>query len=454
MPHRLRDHPLLRPLVPVLRPFVRAARAAVRPVAAPVRGRLWRLGPAALGRTARWAAGLVGEIRRRRRDPRLRVAVDVLALWEPRTGVGWSLHQLLAHLAERPELSLRLYGLALVRAPGIPEPPEPLPAGPALERVVYDVPDDLVLGQRWLVPFLRRIEPLLMRADGNQVTWAPNYILPPPFRRADLPLVATVHDLAYRKVPWAVRPDTLAAMREVLERTLHEARLLITPTAAVRDDLVAFGVAGAGRVRPIHHGLGMVAAAGREGDGSGSEPAGADAASGGATAVEPATPPAGTPPAYCLHVGTVEPRKNLPALLAAYHRLRAAGEAPPPLVLAGQLGWKSAGLRRELAAAAAQGWLRHFGYVGTGELVALYRGATVVALPSWYEGFGLPVVEAMALGAPVLLSDIPVFHEVAGDAALYAPPDSSRTLSGACATTNWSSDPPPSFVSIFAFASP
>lgn len=393
--------------MPVLRPAVRLARAALRPVVAPVRGRLWRFGPAALARTARWAIGVLGAIRRRRRDPRLKVAVDVLALWEPLTGVGWTLHQLLAHLADRDDLALRLYGLSLVRAPGIPEPPQPLPAGPALERVVYDVPDDLVLGQRWLVPFLRRLEPLLLRADGNQATWAPNYILPPPFRQADLPLVATVHDLAYRKVPWAVRPDTLEAMREVLDRTLHEATLLVTPTEAVRDDLAAFGVASAERVRPIHHGLGMVAAAGR------AETAGA----------APATaPPAGTPERYGLHVGTVEPRKNLPALLAGWRLLRAAGAAPPPLVLAGQLGWKSEGLARDIRAAAAEGWLLHFGYVAQDELLALYRGATVVALPSWYEGFGLPVVEAMALGAPVLLSDIPVFHEVAADAALYAPP--------------------------------
>ena len=390
--------------MPVLKPAVRLARAVLRPVVAPVRGRLWRFGPAAVARTLGWAGGVLRDVRRRRRDPRPKVAVDVLALWEPLTGVGWTLHQLLAHLAGRRELSLRLYGLSLVRAPGIPEPPQPLPEGPALERVVYDVPDDLVVGQRWLVPFLRRMEPLLLRADGNQATWAPNYILPPPFRRADLPLVATVHDLAYRKVPWAVRPDTLEAMREVLDRTLHEATLLVTPTAAVRDDLVAFGVAAAERVRPIHHGLGMVAAAGRAGEAAG------------------AAPPAGTPRRYCLHVGTVEPRKNLPALLAAWRLLRAAGDEPPPLVLAGQLGWKSEGLARDIRAAADEGWLLHFGYVGTDELVALYRGAAVVALPSWYEGFGLPVVEAMALGAPVLLSDIPVFHEVAGDAALYAPP--------------------------------
>ncbi len=402
MPPPLRDRPLIRPLVPVLRPAVRAARALLRPVAGPLRRRLWRFGPRTLARTARWAAGIAGRIARRRRETRLTVAVDVLALWEPLTGIGWYLHQLLDELGRRDDLALRLYGLALVRAPGIPEAPQPLPAGPALEHVVYEVPDDLVVGRRWLVPWLRRLEPLLVLADRNRVVWAPNYILPPPFRLARGPLVATVHDLAFRRVPWAVRPDTLVAMQEVLDRTLFEAVRLITPSAAMRDDLAATGDAAAHRVRPIHHGLGQAARAG---------------------GAPTAAPPAGTPPAYVLHVGTVEPRKNVEMLLAAWERLRAAdGPPPPPLVLAGRYGWRTEGLRRRIEAAAAAGWLRHFGYVSRDELLALYRGALAVALPSWYEGFGLPVVEAMWAGAPLALSDIAVFREVAADAALFAPP--------------------------------
>ena len=76
-----------------------------------------------------------------------------------------------------------------------------------------------------------------------------------------------------------------------------------------------------------------------------------------------------------------------------------------------------------MALAESEGWLVHLGYVSAGELAALYGGAEMVVLPSFYEGFGLPAVEALRAGAPLVASDIPVLREVAGDAALYAPPD-------------------------------
>jgi alpha-1,3-rhamnosyl/mannosyltransferase len=122
-------------------------------------------------------------------------------------------------------------------------------------------------------------------------------------------------------------------------------------------------------------------------------------------------------------VGTVEPRKNVPTLLAAWRLLRLRKTDPPPLVLCGGFGWKAEEVRREMAAAEAEGWLIHLGYVNAGELAALYRGAELVALPSFYEGFGLPAIEALRAGAPLIASDLPVLREVAGAAALYAPPD-------------------------------
>lgn len=402
MPRRLRDHPLLRPLVPVLRPLVRAGRAAARPVVAPLRRRLWRLSPAALARTARWAAGVLRAIRRRRRDPRLAVAVDVLPLWEPLTGIGWYLHRVLAELADRDDLALRLYGLALVRAPGIPEPPVPLPAGPALERVVYEVPDDLVLGQRWLVPVVRKLEPLLLVADRNRVVFAPNYILPPPFRLARVPQVATVHDLSVKRVPWAVRPDTRVALEARLARAIERAARVITDSHTVAAELTQLAGVDAAKVRVVHLGPGQLAA-GEE--------------------VAEAAPPAEVPELFALCVGTLEPRKNVPGLLAAWRRLRDRGGRVPHLVLVGRYGWGVEEIRPAVEAAEREGWLTHYGYLPPESLLGLYRHAAFVALASFYEGFGLPAVEAMHLGAPLLLADIPVLREVAGDAALYAPPD-------------------------------
>ena len=361
---------------------------------------LLRLGsPRRLRITFLWLRDILRAIHRRRAEPRLTVAVDVNSFYEPLTGVGWYLHQLLVHLADRDDLRLRLYGQALVEAdPVAPRPVTPFPEGPALERVVYEAPDGLVVPPWRGNQILRRLSPLLLAADGNQVLFAPNYLPPPLFRFAQGARVATVHDLTVRKIPWAVRPDTGAALRERLDQVMLETDLLLTPSEAVRSELLDLGVSPA-RVRAIHHGPGQTAEEGT------------------------ASLPEKTPPRYALHVGTLEPRKNVGTLLAAWRLLRRRIADPPALVLCGGFGWKSGEIRREITGATAEGWLVHLGYVSPEELAALYRSALLVALPSFYEGFGLPVVEALRAGAPLVLSDIPVFHEVAGDAALYAPPD-------------------------------
>jgi glycosyltransferase involved in cell wall biosynthesis len=361
---------------------------------------LLRLGsPRRLRQTFVWLRGIVREIRRRRSEPRLTVAVDVNSLYEALTGVGWYLHQILVHLAGRDDLRLRLYGQSLVdEDPGAPRPAVDIPEGPAIERVVYQAPDGLVIPPWRAHQILRRLAPLLLAADGNDVLFAPNYLFPPLFRWASRVRIATVHDLGVHKVPWAVRPDSGAALRERLDRTLFEADLLLTPSEAVRRELAEIGVS-PHRVRAIHHGTGLVAEA------------------------APGEPPVGTPPRYALHVGTVEPRKNVSTLLAAWRQLRARRADPPTLVLCGGFGWKARAVRREIAEAEREGWVVHLGYVGAEELAALYRGAELVALPSFYEGFGLPAVEALRAGAPLIASDLPVLREVAVDAALYAPPD-------------------------------
>jgi glycosyltransferase involved in cell wall biosynthesis len=365
----------------------------------PIRAVLRFGSPRRLRRTLLWLREVVGEIRRRRAEPRLTVAVDVNSFYEALTGVGWYLHQILVHLADRDDLRLRLYGQSLVESdPGAPRPVVELPSGPAIERVVHEAPDGLVVPPWRANQILRRLAPLLMATDGNDVLFGPNYLFPPLFRFARGARVATVHDLGLLKVPWAVRPDSAEALRERLERTIFEADLLLTPSEAVRRELIGIGVS-PDRVRAIHHGTGVL------------------------VETAPASLPPRTPPRYALHVGTVEPRKNVPALLAAWRLLRARGIDPPPLVLCGGWGWKAEEIRQEIEAAGREGWAVHLGYVGPGELAALYAGAELVALPSFYEGFGLPAIEALQAGAPLVASDLPVLREVAGDAALYAPPD-------------------------------
>ena len=126
------------------------------------------------------------------------------------------------------------------------------------------------------------------------------------------------------------------------------------------------------------------------------------------------------PGRYALYVGTVEPRKNIACLLDAYESLPRALRQARPLVLSGDFGWNSEALHQRMRTARQQGWVQYLGYVPDTLLPALYAGARVFVYPSRYEGFGLPVLEAMASGTPVVCSDIPPLVEVAADSGLMA----------------------------------
>ena len=136
---------------------------------------------------------------------------------------------------------------------------------------------------------------------------------------------------------------------------------------------------------------------------------------------------------YVLFVGTLEPRKNVGRLLDAYERLLAAGATPPPLVLAGRATDDAAPWLQRLSQPPLRGLVTHRGYVDDRDREALYAGARLLVLPSLDEGFGLPVLEAMAAGVPVVASTAGAIPEVAGDAGVLVAADDVEALAGALA---------------------
>lgn len=130
---------------------------------------------------------------------------------------------------------------------------------------------------------------------------------------------------------------------------------------------------------------------------------------------------------YWLFLGSLEPRKNIGAALDAIELYFAAG-GKLPLHIAGGSGWKSDELKARIAALEQKGWVRRLGYVKDEDLPALFTGARGFIFPSWYEGFGLPVLEAMCMGCPVICSSTSSLPEVAGDAALYIDPAAPSTI--------------------------
>lgn len=131
---------------------------------------------------------------------------------------------------------------------------------------------------------------------------------------------------------------------------------------------------------------------------------------------------------YILHTGTIEPRKNLTLLLTAFELIKRKRQQPLQLVLIGKLGWKSKKTLNKINNSTFKTDIKMLGYLPRTDLPKIYSMATAFVYPSYFEGFGLPVVEAMACGIPVLVSNSSCLPEVVGDAGLYFDPSDVQTL--------------------------
>lgn len=132
---------------------------------------------------------------------------------------------------------------------------------------------------------------------------------------------------------------------------------------------------------------------------------------------------------YALYIGTMEPRKNIRGLLQSYQLLPAETRRTFPLILSGYRGWEDKTVWQIVEQGTREGWIRYLGYVPDEDLPYLYAAARTFIYPSFYEGFGLPVLEAMSSGVPVVCSNVTSLPEVVGDAGLVADPNDIDALS-------------------------
>ena len=217
--------------------------------------------------------------------------------------------------------------------------------------------------------------------------------------------VVTIHDLGYRYFP-----DTHTARRRVLldlstRFSCRAARRIIVPSAATRRDLERHYGVPTERIQVISHGVDADFAPVRD----------------------PETLAAvraryGLQTDYLLYLGTLQPRKNIGRLVEAFLRSRERSGRQVALVLAGQPGWLMNTIDTRIADAESRGAVIRLGYVPRTDLAALFSGALAFVFPSLYEGFGLPVLEAMACGTPVLASSTSSLPEVVDDAGLLVDP--------------------------------
>ncbi|CNH29735.1 group 1 glycosyl transferase [Yersinia frederiksenii] len=247
---------------------------------------------------------------------------------------------------------------------------------------------------RYLAPWLKTIA---LSNHRDFIYHSPNFYLPPKVDRA----VATFHDLSIFTWPQCHPKDRVRYMRKELLLTLRRAKVLITDSEFTRNELAEYFD------YPIEKIVSAPLAS--SSDFYPREYASLQ------SLMDRLNLIAGQ---YTLFTGTIEPRKNIVTLLNAYERLPLELRSRYPLVICGFSGWNSEALHRRFELAAQQGWLLYLGYLSSEDLPLLFSGARTFLFPSLYEGFGLPVLEAMASGVPVVCSNAASLPEVLGESGL------------------------------------
>jgi glycosyltransferase involved in cell wall biosynthesis len=323
-----------------------------------------------------------------------RFAVDVTACWRPqRVGMLTVAVELTrALVASRGEDEFTLL-CSRERPPAL--------AGLDCEAVLSPYRHEIALKTRWLPAIETQLE-----CDAILYPYWPS----PPLRRRGAPPAAVfVHDLAFRlrpsEVPWQQR----AYFGAILGRSLRDAAAVLVPSAATRRDLLdGYRIAGLeSKITLVPEGLSPDTA--------------------------PAPLPGGIEPGFILAVGTIEPRKNYSRLLEAYRRLRRESVAVivngrpgvPQLVIAGRPGWAYGGTLDRIK---AEPGVRYLGHVDDATLSALYGSAALLAFPSLYEGFGLPLLEAMAHGVPAVIGNAGALPELGDGAAILVDPQDVTSI--------------------------
>jgi len=318
----------------------------------------------------------------------MRIGIEITPLTAAPTGVGYYVRHLLAALLSQQDCSEYVGFASGMHVPNITSLPLYYRRVPIPTRLLY---------KSWENIGLPYVDTLL---GGVDVYHAVNYVLPPT---KNAKRVLSIHDLCFLRHPEWASPKIVGPFQRTIRKHAHEADTVIACSESTKREIIELLELPEERIRMIHDAADVLF-----------QPVHHDVARKQVADTLNISFP------YMLFVGTREPRKNLGTLLEAF----AKADIPHHLVIAGGSGWNSSDLQEQVVRLHLQEKVHFTGYINDRVLFpALYSAATAFVFPSWYEGFGLPVLEAMACGCPVIVSNTTSMPEVGGDAALYAAPE-------------------------------
>ena len=252
--------------------------------------------------------------------------------------------------------------------------------------------------------------PILARRQHIALWHGMAYALP---LGSSVPGVVTVHDLSFLRYPQAFNTSNRFYLTRIVALSCRRARRVIAVSQATAAEVHELLGISHSKIDVVYNGVD---------DEFRQIPH---------SEVQARREQAGWPQRFILSVGTLEPRKNYPALIRAYARYRQTSSRPLPLLIGGGKGWRYDEIFALVNELQLEDSVRFLGYLPAEQLPWLYNAATLFVYPSLYEGFGLPVAEAMACGTPAITSTASSLPEIAGEAALTVAPDASDELAEA-----------------------
>ncbi|RJQ44235.1 MAG: glycosyltransferase family 1 protein [Gaiellales bacterium] len=318
----------------------------------------------------------------------MNIGVDLSAIQTNKSGVEWYTHQLVHAMAELLGPDERLF-LFSTRETGF-----------EAEAAARDNVTVVHSNFRYQEPWRQLLLPLLLRRHNIDVCFFTNFVLSV---LAHCPMVLTIHDLSFKLFPRTHKLRNVIWTRSLVPVSTRRASRVIAVSHNTKLDLLRGMNVNASKVSVVHEGVDPR---------FNPEPETDD---------EEALKHYGITRPYVLFVGTLEPRKNLNLLIKGFDRV--SRQMPDlHLVLAGKRGWMAQAIFDELERRDLLGRVHVTGYVRDRYLPSLYRQASAFIYPSLYEGFGLPPLEAMASGTPVIVSRSSSLPEVVGEAGVYVDP--------------------------------
>jgi len=331
----------------------------------------------------------------------MRIAIDYTSAIRQGGGIGRYTRNLVGALAE-----LDADNEYVLFSAGRDSPGKTWPANFSIRSLPITDRHLAMAWQRMRVPI-----PIELFTGWAHVFHSPDFVLPPVLRART---VLTIHDLSFIRHPECFHKPLLAYASHAVPRSVERADVVLADSESARHDLIELLHVPQDRVFVVYP-----AVESRFGPQEDSR------------TIRAMMRRYGIRRPFILGLGTLQPRKNFPRLIRAYDLLRHEHHIPQQLVIAGGKGWLYDEITETIDELGLGEQVLLPGFVADDDLPALYSAADVFAFPSIYEGFGIPVLEAMACGTPVVTTPVSSLPEVAGDAALLAPPEDVEALADA-----------------------